>query len=178
MGLYFSSKQAKFVTIDSMNTRHITNAILKIRSGTHNFYTAASDYKLIELLLELEKRNVEQLEVLKGTVAGLTLKVRSAELRLAAVVNTPDSENRYIRPTLLADMRTIALRLIAKNGLVTADTLRLALNTALPYTIFSNYHGLAHVFKDKRFKKIGFLQSKIRSNHGRYISVWGASAAL
>ena len=71
MGLYYSTKQKTYVQIEEMAAPHIANAIRKIRSGTHSFYTAGSDYKLIELLLELEKRNTEQLAELKEQVANL-----------------------------------------------------------------------------------------------------------
>jgi hypothetical protein len=176
MALYFSSKTNSYLEIKDMATPHIANAIRKIRSGTHKFYTANSDYKLIQLLLELEDRNTKQLAELKEQVASIGYRAQLAERRIATDLD--GAFNRAVPRTTLEDMRKVALRLIARNGLVTADTLRLALKQEWSYVAFANFHALAHVFRDKRFKKIGFLQSKVKSNHGRYISVWGAAAAL
>ena len=176
MGLYYSTKQKTYVQIEEMATPHIANAIRKIRSGTHSFYTAGSDYKLIELLLELEKRNTEQLAELKEQVANLGYRAQLAERRIAAALPVREGYTA----SLLSDLRRVALNVIRDKGLVTADTLRHAWGqrSFLGLPVADIGPALPYVFRDKRFKKIGFLRSTFPQNKGRFINVWGSTASL
>ena len=176
-GVYRSAKNHQFISIMDMHTEHILNAIKKVRSGTHYYYHQ-EDGVLIALLLELEGRNQRQLAELRGTVELLS------DLRLQAarkgVASRPVATQAYTR-NLLNDLRNIALTVVREKGLVTADTLREAYRRShrflnLPTSEIGGI--LPYVFRDRRFKKIGFLRSTFGPNNGRFINVWGASAAL
>jgi hypothetical protein len=169
-----------FVHIHEMHTHHILNAVKKVRSGTHFYYTD-EDAVLISLLLELEKRNTTQLATLQKTVEDLTrLRVQETKENLATpVLHTKPPVSRNI----LGELRSIALKLIKERGLVTADTLR----SEYKVSSIAQFLGrpsedigsaLPYVFRDKRFQKIGFLRSTFGPNNGRFINVWGSAAAL
>lgn len=177
MSLYFSTRQNQLVAIKDMNTQHILNALKKVRAGKHPVYNPLrenTDQILVDLLTELESRNAQRMHELETKIARLSFAKDLLEKR----IRTENDENRSVARTTLEDMRRVAERLIATKGHVTADTLRLELQKTWPYVTFNNFHSLAHVFKGKQFKKIGFLQSRIPSNHGRFISVWGSAANL
>lgn len=180
MSLYYSEKQRQFVKIGEMHTQHIMNAVDKIRRGEHDYYGTWADYKLIELLVELESRNEKELKDLKEQVASLGYRAQVAERQIAVKEEQMRDHHDLVRDRL-TDLRYLALTTIRHKGMITADALRSVYERShsfldLPKVDIGPY--LPFVFRDKRFKKIGFLRSTFPSNKGRYINVWGATAAL
>jgi hypothetical protein len=174
--MYRSAKNRQFIGIEDMHTSHILNAVKKVRSGTH-FWYHSEDPVLISLLLELENRNEVQLKELRDQVDYLA-NLRRQEIRVS-----PFTEKAPVSRGTLGELRSIALRLIKERGLVTADTLRDAyressIQSFLGLPVADIGPALPYVFRDKRFKKIGFLRSTFGPNNGRFINVWGSAAAL
>ena len=68
--------------------------------------------------------------------------------------------------------RHTALLEIHRHGSVTIDSIR---DIQKFYGVDNPTHRNAYgaIFRDKRFKHIGYAQSKQVSNHGREIKVWG-----
>jgi hypothetical protein len=161
-----------------MNTQHILNAINKVRSGTH-FYYHSEDNVLVALLMELETRNASKMAELQESVD--RLKELNVALAYGAKVNATRDHFPVLSYAKLDDLRAVALNVAKEKGLVTADTLRVAYANAtrfmgLPQADVGPY--LPYVFRDKRFKKIGFLRSTFPANKGRFINVWTHTAAV
>jgi hypothetical protein len=174
---YRSAKNRQFIVIEDMHTQHLLNAIKKVRSGTH-FWYHNEDPILISLLTELEHRNAQQLAELQTVVD--SYKRRQVDLRDHV---GPTLHKAPVSRNILGELRSIALRIIKERGLVTADTLRSeyagsSVESFLGLPVSDIGPALPYVFRDKRFKKIGFLRSTFGPNNGRFINVWGSAAAL
>lgn len=165
MTLYYSATHGKFFAIGQMNIGHIRNAAAKIRAGNHAYYSPMAASRQLEkygdLVEELDKRNLNNERTLRQEIQELRKK-----------------EDRHVPNGVLEDFRSLALTLISQHGHVTADTLRREAETSWGLYTPANFHALSSVFKDKRFKKIGFMQSRIPSNRGRYIAVWSTEQPL
>ena len=179
MSHYRSQRNRQFLNVEQMNTQHILNAISKVRSGTH-FYYNSDDNVLVTLLMQLEVRNAKRMVELEEKLA--VEKKLNYQLMYKNIKTRVEEVTPVLSYSRLEDLRTIALEVARDKGLVTADTLRSAYaeKTRNFWT-----HGrvdvgpyLPYVFRDKRFKKIGFLRSTFPANNGRFINVWTHTAAV
>lgn len=57
-----------------------------------------------------------------------------------------------------------------KHGNVTSDDIRLWANLNDIYPLHQNAWGA--IFKDGKWERVGFMKSRIPSNHSRIISIW------
>lgn len=149
---YFSTR------ISEMPTNHILNAVNKIRVDT--------DQEAVGLLVELATRYQTEIEELTRENATLWAEVSQVPCQLSCPVY------RGVDPDTLQHLRSLAMNLIRRYGSVTADSLRQAYACCDGEDIGPE---LPFVFRDKRFRKIGFLRSTYRPNNGRFICVWGGA---
>ena len=177
---YYSTKNAGYVTITGMNTQHILNAISKVRNGNHWYYDRDSTV-LVGLLTELEARNAKRMTELEERLnhyKKLALALSYGGIRRSAqMASAPVTEISFSK---LDDLRQIALTIARQKGLVTADTLRTeyaARNSGFRTAADIGPY-LPYVFRDSRFKQIGFLRSTFPRNKGRFINVWTHRVAV
>jgi hypothetical protein len=154
---YQSLKNGQPMEIAQMATPYIDNAIRKIQDDRHHIYTPS--HAVVWALYQ---------EVLKRARQEATQKAALLD-SLLQYDNVTVDDLLPIKRTDLEDLRSVAIRLASRRGAVSADVLR-------EYAAENGYHVtgklLQHVFRDRRFKYIGFQRSSNPVSKGRFINVW------
>jgi len=190
---YFSESKNKNMEISDMHLLHIENVLVRdkesMAKGTGSILGLIQyDAMVHEYIVKSKADRAEKVRLLKNSV-GMN-KMLSDLIALPKEIPTQAFGPQGLTPTQLANARleakgfervpvhhmvdlrfarNVAIRYIQNTGRISADVLRYILQDEGGLI---NGQVLTHVFRDKRFKQIGYQRSEWAGAKGRFINVW------